>query len=226
MSYLTIIWFGGGSMLRNLLDYGLKESYDFKEIHVQTSRELADVHDKIFNYISPAIIELEALKLINGFHFILHESIDFRISAEDWNKNEKRIKKILRKYNLPDDLNKWEPLSPEKYGGVIGVILCYNNLEFNSRLISALIDTQKHTDNAAKKEQQKWLLYNQWVHYLYIQYGVTNHVQSQHEFQNSLIWLEIFVNSNPENKEVKDFANSILNKFSDTINQLKNKFNK
>lgn len=55
-------------MQRNLLDYGLKESYDFKEIHVQTSRELSDVHDKIFNYISPAIIELEALKLINGFH--------------------------------------------------------------------------------------------------------------------------------------------------------------
>jgi len=55
-------------MQRNLLDYGLKESYDFKEIHEQTNRELPDVHDKIFNYISPAIIELEALKLINGFH--------------------------------------------------------------------------------------------------------------------------------------------------------------
>ncbi|MBA7490747.1 hypothetical protein ES702_01290 [subsurface metagenome] len=213
-------------MLRKLLDYGLKESYDFKEIHVPTSHELADVHDKIFNCISPAIIELESLKLINGFHFILHEKIDLRISAENWNKNEKGIKKILRKYKLSDDLNNWEPLSPEKYGGVIGVILCYNNLEFNSRLISALIDTQKHTDNTAKKDQQRWLLYNRWVHYLYIQYGVTNHVQSQREFQNSLIWLKAFVNSNPENREVKNFANRILDDFSNKINQLKNEFNK
>jgi len=31
-------------MQRNLLDYGLKESYNFKEIHVQTSRELSDVY--------------------------------------------------------------------------------------------------------------------------------------------------------------------------------------
>lgn len=210
-------------MLRNLLDYGLKKSYDFKEIHVPTNRKLPDVHDKIFNYISPAIIELEALKLINGFHFILHESIDLRISAEDWSKNEKRIKKILRKYNLSDDLKNLGPMPPEKYGGVIGVILCYNNLEFNSRLISALVDTRKHTDDINMKRLQEKLLYNQWVHYLYSQYGFNNIEQIIYEFRDSLIWLETLVNKHPE---AKDFANSVLNKFSDTINQLKNKFNK
>lgn len=212
-------------MLRNLLDYGLKESYDFKEIHVPTNRKLPDVHDKIFNYISPAIIELEASKLINSFHFILHKSIDFRISTKDWNKNEKGIKKILRKYNLSDDLKNLEPMPPEKYGGDIGVILCYNNLEFNSRLISALIDTRKHTDEINMKKLQEKLLYNQWVHYLYIQYGFTNDIQIRLEFLDSLNWLVTLVTNNPENIEVKEFANKILDDFSNVINQLKNKFN-
>ena len=213
------------TMLRKLLDYGLKKSYDFKEIHVPINHELADVHDKIFNYISPAIIELEALKLINGFHFILHKSIDFRISTEDWSKNEKRIKKILRKYNLSDDLKNLKPMPPEKYGGDIGVILCYNNLEFNSRLISALVDTRKHTDDKNMKKLQEKLLYNQWVHYLYIQYGFTNDIQIRLEFLDSLNWLVTIVNNNPENIEVKDFANKVLDDFSHIINQLKNKFN-
>ncbi len=209
-------------MLRKLLDYGLKKSYDFKEIHVPINHEIADVHDKIFNYISPAIIELEALKLINGFHFILHKSIDFRISAEDWNKNEKEIKKILRKYKLSDDLKNLEPMPPEKYGGDIGVILCYNNLEFNSRLISALIDTRKHTDDINMKKLQEKLLYNQWVHYLYIQYGFTNDIQIRLEFIDSLNWLVTLVNNNPD---AKDFAIKVLDDFSNIINQLKNKFN-
>ncbi|GAG77821.1 unnamed protein product, partial [marine sediment metagenome] len=97
-------------------------------------------------------------------------------------------------------------------------------LNSNSRLISALIDTRKHTDDITKKEQQLWLLYSLWVHYLYIQYGFTNDIQIQLELKDSLNWLVTLVNNNPENIEVKDFANSVLDDLSNRINQLKNKF--
>lgn len=214
-------------MIRKLSDYGLKESYNFKQTHIpvdlnttDTAKRIAEVHDRIAAHVSPVITELESLALINGFHFILHGSIDLRISSGDWDKNENRIKEVLRKHGISNDLENWGPMSPERYGGPVGVILCYNNLEFNSRLILALIDAQKHTDDIATKQCQERLVHNQWVHYLYIQYGLLNDVQVQLEFSDSLEWLMTIVSRDPRSI---GFANSVLDWMSQEITKLKNK---
>ena len=81
-------------MIRRLADYGLKEFYDFMEIQVPATYDIPDIHDRIINHISPAIIELEASGLIDSFHFILNKDIALRLSTEDWSKNEKKIKEI------------------------------------------------------------------------------------------------------------------------------------
>ena len=208
-------------MMEKVLDYGLKESYNFKEIHVPTTQDLDDIHDKVVTDISPAIIELETSKLINGFFFISHKAIDVRLSSNNWKKNEKKIREILRKHKLSDDLKNCEPLPPEDYGGDIGVILCYNNLEFNSRLIMALLDAQKLTDDMNMKRQLEGLLH-QWIHYLYIQYGIYNELEMDSEFRRSLSWVwRLYEKSND-----KEWANTVLKDMNNAINQLKNKINK
>jgi len=210
--------------MREVSEYGLKESFDFKETHISTNHTIPDIHEKILNYIAPTVVELEALELINGFHFILHKEIDFRISSDRWSKSKEEIKEVLRQHNLSDNLKNWGPMPPEPYGGNIGVTLCYNNLEFNSRLILALLDAQKNADDNMKKQLEN-LIYNQWVHYLYIQYGYKNDVQIQLEFQDSIRWLRTIVSNNSRSKEVIDFANRILDWMKNAIDQLKREFN-
>lgn len=214
-------------MMGELSNYGLRELYNFKEIHIPTNGQLPDIHNKIINYISPAIIELESLGLIDGFHFILHKAMDLRLSAGDWEKNERSIREILRKNNLSDNLQNWDErteMPPEHYGGDIGVILCFNNLEFNSRLILALIDLQKHTDDTAVRQRQASLVYGQWVHYLYIQYGLGNFLQVRLEFQDSLDWLETIIRRNPGNAQVQDHASKVLDGMNKEIKQFRKEF--
>jgi len=109
-------------MNRKMSDYGLKKSYKFKEIYIPLDK-IDDFYNKVATQITPTIIELETLDLINGFHFILHQAIDLRLSCNDWNKNEKKIKEILKEHKLPENLKDCGSLSPEKYGGDIGVNL-------------------------------------------------------------------------------------------------------
>ena len=207
--------------MRDLTEYGLNKDYDFREIHISTTSDISEVHEKILKNISPAIIDLEKAGLINGYHFILHAQIDMRLSSDSWDKKEIKIKEILRKHGLSDDLTPWGPMSPDRYGGETGVLLCYNNLEMNSRLISALVELRDKTGDDNAKALQERLICNQWSHYLYIQYGITNDKQIGVEFNNALGWLETIVVKNQGDPAAKEFAERVLTHMEGTINKLK-----
>ena len=205
--------------------YGLKDTFDFKEIHFPTTSELTDIHSIIRKKVGPLIFDLENKKLINSYHFILHKDIDLRLSTFDWISNEPKIKDILCLHNIDDNLQIWGPMPPNKYGSEIGVNLCYNNLEYNSRLICALIELHHLTDDLALKKTQEYFIYNQWVHYLYVQYGIKNHIQVQYEFQDALNWLETFVQNNKSKPRIKELANQILDKMLEMTNDFKKRLN-
>ena len=210
-------------MLRKLSDYGLNEFYDFREVNIPATYEVDDIHRIIVDCISPVINELESNNVINGFHFILSEDLFLRLSTESWDKNESFIKGVLIKHGLSDKLKNWDLVSPEIYGGTVGVILSYNNLEFNSRLIMALLDAEKTNDITIKADLQRYgynfLLCTQWVHHLYIQYGIRNDAQLLLEFADSLGWLRELVSNNFQDAEVKDFAIRSLHSMSKDIDQ-------
>jgi hypothetical protein len=119
------------------------------------------------------IRDLESQKLSNGFHHLIHEDIDLRLSCEDWPKHESKIKEVLSIHSISLDLKDWA-MPPEQYGGEIGVLLCYNNLEFNSRLSLALVELIVGTEDISLKESQERLCPHQWVHYLCNQFGYLN----------------------------------------------------
>ncbi len=101
--------------------------------------------------------------------------------------------------------------------------LSYNNLEFNSRLIIALLDAEKTDDITVKADSKRYgynfLLCTQWVHYLYIQYGIRNDAQSLLQFADSLGWLRELISNNPQDIEVRNFANRVLHNMSRDIAQ-------
>ena len=210
-------------MIQKFSEYGLKELYDFREVNITTTYEVDDIHRIIIDYISPVIIELESCGIINGFHFILLEDLLLRLSTESWDKNESNIKRILTKHSLSDKLKNWDLSPPENHGGTVGVILSYNNLEYNSRLIMALLDAEKTDNITIKADLQRYgynfLLCTQWVHYLYIQYGIRNDAQLLLEFADSLGWLRELISNNFQDTEVRDFAIRSLHSMRKDIDQ-------
>ena len=157
---------------------------------------MQDVHDKLFFEIVPLLVELEERKLINGFHFIIHENIDLRLSCEDWSgRKGDKIVDVLRKVDLPYSFDRWSGLDPDLYGGEPGVASCYNNLESNSRLIIGLLRADYEEDKNPVKAQREVFrrkrqsfITSQWPHYLRSQYGIDNELEAMVDFVNFWSW--------------------------------------
>ncbi len=191
---------------------GLKSLYIFKETHIQTSRERLDIHQKLRQIVAPAIRDLESQRLINGFHHIIHEDIDLRLSCNDWHQYEPKIKEILTLHSIPSDLRDWVLMPPERYGGKTGILLCYNNLEFNSRLSLAIVELMDETDYGSIRQAQESLCPHQWVHYLCNQFGYLNFDQIAFELNDAFIWLQTLIDSNDRNQRVISIARNIIRK--------------
>jgi hypothetical protein len=194
--------FGGDdSMSTNIEAFGLKSSYTFKETHIPTSHKRDDIHRILRELVAPTVRDLESEKLINGFHYIVHKEIDLRLSSHDWSQHEARIREVLAAHSISPDLEEFQDcheMPREQYGGETAVLLCYNNLEFNSRLCLALVELVSHTSDKTIREKQQNLCPHQWVHYLCNQAGYLNLDQVKFELNDALIWLESFTqNSYP-----------------------------
>lgn len=189
----------------NLPDYGLKDSYNFKYVKIPNNIENYD-------RISCAVMNLEKSKRINSFHFIIKKEILLYLSTDNWEENEPAIKRILKENKLSDYLEETDTLEQLHYGDKIGVILCYNNLEFNSKLILALIDTQKHT-----RRDISWLLWDLWPHYLYAQYGIFDLSEVEVLFKNALGRLQIYLDE-ARNKYTEENLRKIENNVSYLLN--------
>lgn len=187
--------------------FGLKGDYDFREIKISISGDINDLSEKLLNVVAPAIHELESAGLINGYHFIPHGQLDLRISCTDWIKNEKMIQEVLERHQVPNELGeKWILKEADHYGGNQGVLLCYNNLEFNSRLCLALFELINDTTNDQMRQTFKSRYPGQWIHYLYIQCGYYNPQQVEHELRDAFTWLEIVLRNNKGNDWVRTFG--------------------
>jgi hypothetical protein len=176
----------------NFETIGLKSRYVFKETHLDTSHEIDDIRAKLRRFVAPAIRDLESQKLINGFHYIVHASIDLRISSSDWAQQLPGIRGVLADHSISPDLQDWkdaDAMPPARYGGSDGVLLCYNNLEFNSRLCLALIELMSETDSDDVREAQEKLCPHQWLHYLCNQFGCLNLDQIGFELKDASDWL-------------------------------------
>jgi hypothetical protein len=201
----------------NIKTLGLKSSYVFKETHITTSCERSDIHRVLKRSVAPAIRDLESEKLTNGFHYIVHENIDLRLSSDDWPQHESRIREVLAGHSIPTDIKDWELEPSECYGGETGVLLCYNNLESNSRLCLALVELIYETDNKTIRQKQEGLCPNQWVHYLCNQAGYLNFDQIRFELNDAFKWLESLVSRHGNDPQVHAKANEILMELRDAI---------
>lgn len=175
-------------------EFGLKQDYDFKEVKVflPKYRSRRQIHDKIFFIVTPVIQKLEKMQLINGFHFIIHEHIDLRISCTRWTKrNTEYFESLLSECGIQDHLVRWPGLSPKIYGGEVGVNLCYNSLEYNSRLVMMDVDASyMNTRELLKWKRERdevnraGLFFNQFQHFLLYQYGVDGDAEIINLFWN------------------------------------------
>ena len=177
---------------------GLKSSYIFREARISLDGE--KIHTLLKDRVGPAVRELESSKLINGFHYIIHKDIDLRISSDAWPQYLCQIQKVLATFSIPPELREWKDgmeMPPEKYGGPTGVLLCYNNLEFNSRLCLALIELMSEAKDAAAQQSLMKLCPHQWVHYLCNQFGYLNLDQISFELNDAFCWLEVLLRQFP-----------------------------
>ena len=203
-------------MIADIKTLGLKSCYVFKETRIPTSHKRHDIRQQLGQIIAPALCDLESQQLINGFHYIVHKHIDLRLSCGNWPLHESRIRDVLVTHSIPPDLEDWGPMPSERYGGEIGVLLCYNNLEFNSRLCLALAQLMYETDDEKTRESQEKLCPHQWVHYLCNQFGYNNLEQIMFELDDALLWLRSIVISNPDNRQVSLQARAIIDRFKET----------
>ena len=198
---------------------GLKSVYAFKETHIPTSHSRKDIHRQLRETIAPAIRDLESQGLINGFHHIVHDEIDLRLSCHDWPNLEASIQAVLETHSIPFNLKDWGPMPAERYGGEIGVALCYNNLEFNSRLCLALAELMNETQGSPILQMQERLCPHQWIHYLCNQFGYLNIDQITFELNDAFTWLESLITRNRGNPEVPSIVRGILSSLRQAIDQ-------
>jgi len=211
----------------NIETLGLKSSYLFKETHIPTSREIHDIHRLLKQFVAPAIRDLESKKLINGFHHIVHEKIDLRLSSHDWIQHESSIREVLAAHSISPDLEDFKDcvkMPPENYGGKTGVLLCYNNLEFNSRLCLALVELMYETGDETIRKKQERLCPHQWVHYLCNQAGYLNLDQICLELNDAAIWLKKEINNHAYVPQVRAEASEILKKLRSVITRFDRTF--
>lgn len=189
---------------------GLKSSFIFKETHIPTTRDRRDIHQQLREVIAPVVRNLESEGLIDGFHYTVHQQIDLRLSCDDWGRGKRAIRGVLDNHSIRPDLVDWALLPPERYGGEAGILLCYNNLEHNSRLCLALADLMDETDDEGVRTRQADLCPHQWLHYLSNQFGYLNLDQIVFELNDAFLWLQTFMNSNAGNPQAVPLASDLL----------------
>lgn len=192
---------------------GLKPEYIFKQTRILTTGEVEDKRSKLIEMVAPAIRELEADGLINGFYYTLQQDIDLRLSCSDWAKSETEISDILAKYGIPSDLENGGNLWPDDFGGESGAALTENNLELNSRLIIAMLEVIRATEDETTLELLDRQCPHQWMHNLCNQFGLNNLQESVFDFNNAMVWMETTMQNHGEVPDIVAEVRKILDYF-------------
>ncbi|MBN1361918.1 MAG: hypothetical protein JW993_15080 [Sedimentisphaerales bacterium] len=196
---------------------GLKQSYAFKETHIPSVLDGENIRACLRDKVAPAIRKLEAEGLINGFHHIIHEKMDLRLSSGNWSQHEQRIQGVLSAHSIPTELKDWQLLPIECYGGETGVSLCYNNLEFNRRLCMALVEASSETSDKAVRDKLMRLCPHRWVHYLCNQSGHLNMEQIVFELEDAFGWLCDFTSRNRHDPQASKIVSQVISQVETKI---------
>ncbi len=192
---------------------GLKSEYIFKQARIPTSGDAGDMRHRLITVVAPAIRELEAKSLINGFYHVIHDDIDLSLSCGDWEENETAIKEVLSRHAISTELVNGGNLYPDDYGGDAGAALTENNLELNSRLVLLMLEVINGTDDESMLELLDRQCPHQWIHQLCNQFGLNNLQESVFDFNNAMVWLETIMRNNMETPEIVSEVRRILDYF-------------
>jgi len=163
----------------------LKTRYHFKQAKIPVdhmSRE--DIQNEIKEKVTPAVLELEAKELIDGFYFIANEKLlKLRLSSNCWIEKKQAIQDVLRANGFSGELDDTTGLHDNDFDA-----LNDNNMEFNSRLVIGYLMLK---DEDKTKEQDKFIenLPEQWLHYLYNQFGYAYFDEAKHHFGSGFFYL-------------------------------------
>ncbi len=109
-------------------------------------------------------------------------------------------------------------LSPDEYGGEVGVLLSYNSLEFNSRLCLCLLESIHALPEGDRLIYQlDKLSPHQWFHYLANQTGYLNIEQIKFELDDAFVWLNEMLDRYGDNQSIRSELCKLLDGFSDKI---------
>jgi len=178
--------------------FGFKTRYHFRQTQIDVDEEAKNagmslacvdelsgvLHFVIRTKISPAILELEHRKLINGFYFIMHEKLDLRLSCDSWEEKEQDIRIVLTKNGISPELVHYSGLKDDDFKN-----LDDNNLEMNSRFVLAYLSISDQA-NHGDRSQMARAVPARWIHYLYNQFGYINLVEAISKFDSAFFQLE------------------------------------
>ena len=174
-----------------LEEFGFKTKYHLKQTQIDVDIFSRDsVESQVAEKIIPAILELESEKVIDGFYFIMHGKLDFRLSSNAWDENESKVKEILRKHGISDDLKHHEDFQEDEIAN-----LDNNCLEIISRLMMAYLSL-KDRHGQEKFSEKLHEIPQHWIHYMYDQFGIVNLYEAVDHFNSAFIWLLTALNKN------------------------------
>lgn len=168
---------------------------NFYEIKIEYNGQ-EEYENLVLQKVKPLVEELEASGRIEGFHFIMHGTLDLRLSIHS-EKDLPLLDEKISASGLSDDrLQKWNGFqenSPvhKRYGGE-GIEILAKSLEFNSRLAMAIFQYKKSSKEKLPDGADKLIdnLNHQIVHYFLIQQGIDNLEQIHFSLDDAKTWIE------------------------------------
>jgi len=181
----------GGSNDFHLPDY---ETAKFYETHIDYKTR-AGYEYLVREKIKPLVKELEEEGLIQGFHFIMHGTLDLRLEVVDENKLSIVADKISASDILFSDLKLWNGFTENsreyQWYGPEGIAILLQSLESNSRLLMDLFQFKENAENLPLGEEKTIdNLNHQMVHYFLIQQGIDNRQQVIFSLEDAKFWMD------------------------------------
>ena len=175
------------------------ESSQYYELKI-AYLDKADYEYLIREKIRPLVGELEADGLIQGFHFIMHGTLDLRLAVEG--ENLSIIADRISAQGIPHSgLKPWtgftETSREYQWYGPAGIKILLQTLEANSRLVMDLFHFKQDEGGLPLgKEKTIDYLNHQLVHYFLIQQGIDNLEQVHFSLDDAKFWVDILSKQN------------------------------
>jgi hypothetical protein len=185
---------------RGLNDFHLPafEVAQFYEIQI-AYRTRAEYEYLVREKIKSLVEGLEADGLIQGFHFIMHGTLDLRLEISDEKKLSVITDKVLASGIPFTEIKLWNGFAENSreynWYGPEGIAILLQSLESNSRLLMDLFQFKENARNLPLGEEKTIdYLNHQMVHYFLIQQGIDNLEQVKFSLKDAQFWMDTLFN--------------------------------